>query len=279
MGERLHRRTGQGKTKMKAADIALVVVAAAVAAFGFMALGGALPAPEIAAQRVAAMVLTVFILASWRPAQTPVLATFAVAFAIMVVNIQIELAFFMEAEPLQRALMAAVAAAHCVAAVVLARLASPPAEEHAPTLADGSARGTTNWTLRIVAAALVYIVLYVIIGAAAYAYTKPYYDEMAGLALQTPDIATVLTAQAMRGIVYALAALVFALTTPRRGSMLIAMGLFAGLGGIAPLLDNTAWPLELRIAHAIEILFQNALFALIALAILKTRAPKPSPTA
>jgi hypothetical protein len=43
------------------------------------------------------------------------------------------------------------------------------------------------------------------------------------------------------------------------------------------LIGNTAWPLELRVAHAIEILFQNAPFAAIALLLLKTRAVKPSP--
>lgn len=261
---------------MKAIDALLLAIAATVAAIAFMTLEGqgVFPAPAIAAQRIAAMILTVFFIAAWRPAKTPLLATFAVAFAIMVVNIHVELLFFMQAEPQQRILMAAVATAHCVVAVGLARMASPRAEADASLLADWRARGAANWTLRIVAAAFVYVVLYVVIGAAFYTYTKPYYDEMAGLALHTPDIATVLTAQAVRSVIYALAALTFALTTPRSRSTLIAVGLFAGLGGIAPLVGNAEWPLELRVAHAIEILFQNGLFAAVALAILKTPAAK-----
>jgi hypothetical protein len=264
---------------MKTGDKVLLALAATVAAVAFMALEtqGSLPALPVAAQRIAAMVLTVFLIAAWRPAKTPRLTTFAVAFAIMVVNIHVELAFFMKVDLQQRALMAAMGTAHCVVAVVLGRLASSSADPNAPPLADWHARGKANWTSRVVAAALVYVMLYVVVGAAAYTYTKPYYDEMAGLALQTPDIASVFAAQIIRGVVYALAALVFALATPRPRSTLIAMGLFAGLGGIAPLIGNTAWPLELRVAHAIEILFQNAPFAAIALLLLKTRAVKPSP--
>jgi len=264
---------------MNVADKLLLALAAAVAAVAFMALEsqGSLPDVTVAAQRILAMVLTVFIIAAWRPANTALLVTFAVAFAIMVVNIHVELAFFMELELHQRALMATVATAHCAVAVVLARLASSAADTNAALLADWRARGAANWTLRIGAAALAYIVLYVVVGAAAYTYTKPYYDEMAGLALQTPNIASVFAAQTIRGLVYALAALAFAITTPRPRSMLIAMALFAGLGGVAPLIGNTAWPAELRVAHAVEIVFQNAPFAAIALTLLKTRAAKPSP--
>jgi hypothetical protein len=264
---------------MKTTDALLAAVAAAVAALGFLMIEshGALPDPAVAAQRIAAMALTVFFIAAWRPASSPLVATFIVAFAIMVVNIHVELAFFMQAEPQQRALMAAHATAHCVVAVLIARMASPRSEPTAQLLASWHARSALNWTARILTATFVYVVLYVVVGATAYTYTKPYYEEMAGLALHTPAIETVFAAQAMRGVVYALAALAFAVTTPRPRSTLIAMGLFAGLGGVAPLVGNTAWPLELRIAHTIEILFQNAPFAAVALAILKTRAVKPSP--
>lgn len=263
---------------MNTADKVLLALAATVVAIASMLFEaqGSLPEVAITAQRIAATVLTVFLIAAWRPARKPLLVTFAVAFAIMVVNIHIELAFFMQADLHQRALMAALATAHCAVAVVLARLASSATDPNATLLADWHTRGTVNWTLRIVAAALAYVVLYVVVGAVAYTYTKPYYDEMAGLALQTPSIASVFAAQIIRGVVYALAALMFALTTPRPRSTFIAMGLFAGLGGIAPLIGNTVWPLELRVAHAIEILFQNAPFAVIALTLLKTRAAKPS---
>jgi hypothetical protein len=167
--------------------------------------------------------------------------------------------------------MLAFATMHCALAVLLARLASPPSGDAAMT-AVWNARGVVNWCLRIAAAAFAYIVLYVVVGAAAYSFTMPYYEKIAGLALQVPDIATVLSVQVLRGTVYALAALVFALTTPRAARpMLVAMALFAGLGGVAPLLSNTDWPLELRVAHAIEILLQNAPFAAVALMLFKTR--------
>lgn len=258
---------------MKVTDAIVLALAAAVAAVALMLFDAdPLALPVVAAQRIAAMILTVFLIAAWRPSQAALAATFAVAFAIMVVNIHIELAFFMDVAPDQRAAMFAFAALHCAIAVSLARLASPPGGD-AQTVAAWMARGLASWLLRIAAAAFAYVVLYFAIGAAFYTYTMPYYEKMAGLALQVPDVTTVLSAQALRGTVYALAALAFALTTPRAAKpTLVAMGLFAGLGGIAPLLSNTDWPLELRVAHAIEILLQNAPFAAVALMLLKTRA-------
>lgn len=258
---------------MKTTDAILLALAAAVAAFAFMLFDRPDPfaTPAVLAQQVAAMILTVFLIALWRPSKAPLAATFAVAYAIMVVNIHIELAFFMDLAPDQRTAMFAFATLHCAVAVGLARLASPPGGD-APTVAEWKARGLANWILRVALAAFAYIVLYVVIGAAFYTYTMPYYEKMAGLALQVPDITTVLSAQVARGTVYALAALIFALTTPRaERPMLIAMALFAGLGGIAPLLSNTDWPIELRVAHAIEILLQNAPFAAIALTLMKIR--------
>lgn len=258
---------------MRTSDAILLALAAGVAAFAFMLLDrhDPLATPVVLAQHIAAMILTVFLIALWRPSKAPLAATFAVAYAIMVANIHIELAFFMDVAPDQRAAMLGIATMHCALAVGLARLASPRGGD-APTVAEWTARGVANWILRIAAAAFVYVALYVVIGAAFYTYTMPYYEKVAGLALQVPDIATVLSVQIARGAVYALAALVFALTTPRaQRPTLIAMALFAGLGGIAPLLANTDWPLELRIAHAVEILLQNATFAAIALMLLKTR--------
>jgi hypothetical protein len=257
-----------------AVDTVLFVLAAAAAAVAFMLVERVDPFADAAvtAQRFAAMLLTVAFIAAWRPAKAPVAATFAVAFAIMVVNIHLELVFFMQLKLEDRLLFVAWATVSCAVAVLLARLASP-AGIGAPMLADWTQRGIANWTLRIALAAFAYVVLYFVVGAAAYTYTKSFYEEAAGLALQVPPLTTVLTAQALRGTVYALAALLFALTTPRSGTpTLVAMGLFAGLGGIAPLVGNSAWPLDMRIVHTIEIILQNGPFAAVALLLFRTRA-------
>lgn len=258
---------------LSAADTVLIVLAAAAAALMFMLVEQIDPLADITAtgQRFAAMLLTIAFIAAWRPVKGPLLATLAVAFAIMVVNIHIELTFFMRMEPEHRALALALGTAQCAVAVLLARLVSAPGTG-APMIADWRVRGTVNWVLRIALAAFAYMLLYVVVGAAAYSYTKPFYEEAAGLALRVPDITTVLAAQALRGTVYALAALVFVLSTPRSGMpVLVAMGLFVGLGGVAPLVGNSIWPLDMRIVHTVEIILQNAPFAAAALWLFRTR--------
>ena len=258
----------------RAVDAILFALAAAAAAVAFMLVERVDPLADAAvtAQRFAAMLLTVAFIAAWRPAKAPFAVTFAVAFAIMVVNIHLELLFFMKLKLEDRALFVAWGTVHCAVAVLLARLASP-STSGAPMIAEWAARGIANWVLRIALAAFAYIVLYFVVGAIAYTYTKPFYEEAAGLALQVPDVTTVLTAQILRGTVYALAALLFALTTPRSGSpTLVAIGLFAGLGGIAPLVGNNGWPLDMRIVHTVEIMLQNGIFTAIALLLFKTRA-------
>jgi hypothetical protein len=254
-------------------DTALFALAAAAAAAAFMLAERFDPLADvtITAQRFAAMLLMIAFVAAWRPAKAPFATTFAVAFAILVVNIHLELAFFMPMALDDRASLFAMGTANCAIVVLLARLVSAGGTG-APTIAEWAARGTANWVLRLALAAFIYIVLYVVVGAAAYTYTKPFYEDAAGLGLQVPPIATVLMAQVLRGAVYATAALVFALTTPRVGApTLVAMGLFAGLGGVAPLVGNSDWPLDMRIAHTIEIILQNAPFAAFALWLFGTR--------
>lgn len=254
-------------------DTALFVLAAAAAAAALMLAERFDPLADVAvtAQRFAAMLLMIAFVAAWRPAKVPFAATFAVAFPILVVNIHLELAFFMPMALDDRALLFATGTVTCAIVVLLARLASA-AGTGAPMIAEWAARGTANWVLRLALAAFVYIVLYVAVGAAAYTYTKPFYEDAAGLGLQVPPLTTVLVAQIFRGTVYAIAALVFALTTPRPGSpTLVAMGLFAGLGGVAPLVGNSDWPFDMRIAHTIEIVLQNAPFAAFALWLFGTR--------
>lgn len=254
-------------------DGALLVLAAAAAVAAFMLAERLDPLADVAVtvQRFAAMFLMIAFVAAWRPAKAAFAASFAVAFAILVVNIHLELVFFMPMQLEDRVLLFAMSTANCAVVVLLARLASG-AGTGAPMIAEWEARGLANWVLRLALAAFVYIALYVVVGAAAYTYTKPFYEDAAGLGLQVPQITTVLMAQVLRGTVYAIGALVFVVTTPRVGSpTLVAMGLFAGLGGVAPLIGNSDWPLDMRIAHTIEIILQNATFAAFALWLLGTR--------
>ncbi len=116
------------------------------------------------------------------------------------------------------------------------------------------------WIWRVPTAMMVYIVLYMIAGAIAFEFTKPYYtDPSYGLNLEIPPISLILWVQVARSFIYILALLplIVCLSGSRfRTSWIAGLALFM-LGGFIPLLSNHEWPVALRVYHTIEIFFQN----------------------
>lgn len=257
-----------------------LVLAAAIGAaigLGFQVLASGVDAiaraPVEALQWALSGAASVLLVAAWRMLTDAVWTVAAVVFAIAVVNIHIELLFFMKVEPAQRLAMFAGQSANCLLIVLASVLLAAPRETVGATVSSWGGRGLGAWAVRFAAAALVYVLLYFVVGAAAYTYTKPHYDAMTGgLGLTVPDVQTVLATQVLRGSVYAAAALAYCLVTARRaGAAQVLALLLAGFGGLIPLLGNTAWPTELRLIHAIEIVLQNAPFGLAAYALFRTR--------
>lgn len=262
---------------MSGVRFVLLVLAGAVIGLGFQVAATGVDAieraPADALQWALSGAAAVVLVAAWRMLTNAVWTVAAVVFAIAVVNIQIELLFFMKADAAQRLAMLAGQSANCLLVVLAGVLLASPREAVSETVSAWGGRGAGGWALRLVAAALVYVVLYFVVGASAYTYAKPYYDAMAGgLGLTVPDVQTVLATQVLRGSVYAAAALAYCLVTARRaGAAHVLALLLAGFGGLIPLLGNTAWPTELRLIHAIEIVLQNAPFGLAAYALFRTR--------
>lgn len=256
--------------------VTLAAIGAAIG-LGFQVLASGIDAiaraPVEALQWALSGAASVLLVAAWRMLTGAVWTVAAVVFAIAVVNIQIELLFFMTVEPAQRLAMLAGQSTNCLLVVLAGVLLAVPRGTADETVSTWGRRGVGAWAMRFAAAALVYVLFYFVVGAAAYTYTKPYYDAMTGgLGLTVPDVQTVLAAQVLRGSVYAAAALAYCLVTVRRaGAAHVLALLLAGFGGLVPLLANTTWPTELRLIHAIEIVLQNVPFGLAAYALFRTR--------
>ncbi len=127
-----------------------------------------------------------------------------------------------------------------------------------------------SWTWRFLASAFSYLLFYFIFGAANYALvTRPYYAaHVSGLVV--PVAQTVLMAEMVRAplIVLSIIPLIL-LWKGKKGMLAVLCGIILFvIGGIVPLLLNTALPDLLRIASAIEIFFQNFLAGVVAVALL-----------
>ncbi len=131
-------------------------------------------------------------------------------------------------------------------------------------------RAWYSWGWRFVIGSFSYLLFYFIFGAVNYALvTKPYYAaHVSGLAVPPPQM--VLLAELVRAplIVFSIVPLIL-LWRGRKLILAVQCGivLFV-IGGVIPLLLNTALPDLLRFASAIEILFQNFLTGVVAVALL-----------
>ncbi len=134
-------------------------------------------------------------------------------------------------------------------------------------------RAWYSWLWRFVVSSFSYLLFYFIFGAVNYALvTKPYYAaHVRGLAVPPPQ--TVLLAELARAPMIVISIVpVILLWRGRKRVLAIWCGiaLFV-IGGVIPLLTNTALPDMLRIASAVEIFFQNFLTGLVAVGLLGFR--------
>ncbi len=116
-----------------------------------------------------------------------------------------------------------------------------------------------SWAWRFVLSSFSYLLFYFVFGALNYALvTKPYYAaHVSGLAVPAPQ--TVLMAEMVRAplIVLSIVPLIL-LWRGRKLTLAVVCGIILFvIGGVVPLLLNTALPDLLRFASAIEIFFQN----------------------
>lgn len=130
-----------------------------------------------------------------------------------------------------------------------------------PSRSDEPRRRWYDWALRVIAAAMIYLVVYFVVGGLNYAFvTHSYYESHAGsLTLPSPQV--VFAYEPIRGILIALSVLplVPALRMPE-AQLAAAVGvtLFV-VGGLAVLLPQTSLPLFLRVASLWEVFAQNVI--------------------
>lgn len=127
------------------------------------------------------------------------------------------------------------------------------------TAVAASDRGLPSLVARLAGAALVYVVAYFATGAINYAVvTGPYYETNAG-GLSTPAPMIVLVVALAEGLLLAVGAIPLAtsFTGSWRVRALATGGALWVLGGLVPLLQETSLPDVLRVASAVEILFQK----------------------
>ncbi len=125
--------------------------------------------------------------------------------------------------------------------------------------AASSRSGLRRLMLGAGAAAVIYVVAYLVTGALNYLLvTGPYYETHAG-GLVTPEPSVVLAVALGEGLMLALAAIPLARALPgSTRARAISVGLVLWLlGGVGPLLQAATLPDVLRIASAVEILFQK----------------------
>lgn len=139
-------------------------------------------------------------------------------------------------------------------------------------------RTPPGWVGRFAASAAAYLLFYYFFGAINYALvTGPYYEAHGGLAVPPPG--TVIAVASVRAvlIIFSLLPLIRSLNASRKGAALLCGFLLFAIGGLLPLLSQTAaLPPGLLIASGMEIFFQNFLTGALA-ALLLTR-PLAAPT-
>ena len=155
--------------------------------------------------------------------------------------------------PLGLLVQAIVAIVVANAAVVLL----PSDRDHA---SQAEPRGRAGWwAWRLAATSWIYVAAYFVTGALNYALvTGPYYKVHAG-GLTTPAPQVVLGIALFEGLLLSVGTvlLVRRLRARRRTGLLAAGLVLFLLGGVVPLIQATNLPFEIRVASAVEILFQK----------------------
>ena len=121
-------------------------------------------------------------------------------------------------------------------------------------------RTPVQWFLRIALAMFLYILLYFVVGAVAYQFTGPYYNDLSnGLELTIPGLDLILQVQVLRSFLYvlSLSSVIAGFAGSKKRLAFLAGTVLFMLGGFTPLLAQQEWPAALRFYHTVEILLQN----------------------
>lgn len=164
----------------------------------------------------------------------------------------------------------------CVATAGVA-VASEPSRAIALSRRD---RSLPTLVVRIAGAGFVYVVAYFVTGALNYLLvTGPYYESHAG-GLTTPEPANVLLVALAEGLLLTIGATPLAMTVTgsRWARALATGGALWVFGGLVPLLQETSLPDVIRVASAIEILFQKIPLGVAAVWLLAGSGLQPEPS-
>lgn len=118
-----------------------------------------------------------------------------------------------------------------------------------------------EWAWRVIAATMIYLVVYFVVGGLNYTFvTHPYYESHVG-SLTVPSAQVVLAYEPIRGVLVALSVLPLVLALRMRGAQLAAVvgGMLFIIGGLVVLLPQTSLPLYLRAASLWEVFAQNVI--------------------
>jgi hypothetical protein len=238
----------------------VVLIAAAYSAVSVLHAGPR--GPDLALSAAGGVVLGASIVAFATLIQGSAASRFAVWFALVFLNlaaVAVEGTLFAPAASPPSTLPANLLLLLATSAAVAGVAAGMPSAQP-----DGAApirHGLSGWALRVLAAAAIYVVLYLVIGGVNYALvTRPYYEAHAG-SLTVPAAQTILLYEPIRGILIALSVvpLTLALRVRTRFAALVAGTMLFLAGGLVPLLPETSLPAYLRVASLWEIFGQNFL--------------------
>ena len=189
-------------------------------------------------------------------------ALFVLCYAVMAVNVALELRFF-STTSMEEILSIVLTNIIFLGPWALLLARSTPSVLPTVSWTDSvrylvGLRSPIGWALRIVLACVAYVAVYFVVGAVAYNFTQPFYNDPAlGMNLLVPPLSVILPLQGVRGLIYlaAFAPIIAGVDARRRvvGTLMGAVLFVAG--ALAPLVANTAWPIELRFYHSVEGLF------------------------
>jgi hypothetical protein len=125
--------------------------------------------------------------------------------------------------------------------------------DHKPAVA------LTLTPMRLAAASIGYLVLYLTAGMLVFPFVKDFYATRA-----LPPLAMLVLLQLARGLLYVLYVWPWLRLAPRRAGIVLGL-IYAVLGGVAPLLaDNNPYlPRAVRIPHLVEVGVSNFLFGMV----------------
>lgn len=116
--------------------------------------------------------------------------------------------------------------------------------------------GWRGFAIRLLGAAVAFMVAYCVIGSVAWRFVRPYYsDPKLGLRLRVPSGPTVVLLQLGRGLLAVVALMPLLASSTAHGlDWWVRFSLaLAVTSGVIPLLGASGWPTRLRIVHGVEI--------------------------